>query len=96
VDHFLGRFAGEQAFVAVLDQVRRGSFQVEDLTTSDYERAVDLLRTYSDLKVGFVDCAVLAVTERLGEPKLATLDHRHFGTMRPRHAEALELLPVVS
>jgi len=96
VDHFLGRFAGEQAFVAVLDQVRRGAFQVEDLTTSDYERAVDLLRTYADLKVGFVDCAVLAVTERLGEPKLATLDHRHFGTMRPRHAEALELLPLVS
>jgi hypothetical protein len=96
VDHFLGRFAGEQAFVAVLDQVRRGAFQVEDLTTSDYERAVDLLRTYADLKAGFVDCAVLAVTERLGEPKLATLDHRHFGTMRPRHAEALELLPLVS
>jgi hypothetical protein len=96
VDHFLGRFAGEQAFVAVLDQVRRGAFQVEDLTTSDYERAVDLLQTYADLKVGFVDCAVLAVTERLGEPKLATLDHRHFGTMRPRHADALELLPSLS
>ena len=96
VDHFLSRFAGEQAFVAVLDQVRRGAFQVEDLPPSDYVRAVDLLRTYADLKVGFVDCAVLAVTERLGEPKLATLDHRHFGTMRPRHAEALELLPLVS
>jgi len=93
VDHFLGRFAGEQAFVAVLDQVRRGAFQVEDLTAGDYERAVNLLRTYADLKVGFVDCAVLAITERLGEPKLATLDHRHFGTMRPRHTEALELLP---
>jgi hypothetical protein len=35
---------------------------------------------------------VLAVTEWLGEPKLATLDHRHFGTMRPRHVEALKLL----
>jgi predicted nucleic acid-binding protein len=52
-----------------------------------------LLKTYADLKVGFVDCAVLAATERLGEPKLATLDHRHFGVMRPRHVEALELLP---
>lgn len=96
VDHFLGRFGGEQAFVTVLDQIRRGAFQVEDLMTSDYERVVDLLRTYADLKVGFVDCAVLAVTERLEEPKLATLDHRHFGTMRPRHAKALELLPLTS
>jgi predicted nucleic acid-binding protein len=51
------------------------------------------MRTYEDLKVGFVDCAVLAIVERLGEAKLATLDHRHFATMRPRHADALELLP---
>jgi hypothetical protein len=36
---------------------------------------------------------VLAAVERLGEPKLATLDHRHFSVMRPRHVEALELLP---
>ena len=35
----------------------------------------------------------LALVERLEEPKLATLDHRHFATMRPRHVEALELLP---
>jgi hypothetical protein len=33
------------------------------------------------------------VTERLGEPKLATLDHRHFRVLRPRHVDALELLP---
>lgn len=26
-------------------------------------------------------------------PKLATLDHRHFGVLRPRHVEALRLLP---
>ncbi len=96
VDYFLSRIAGERAFVAMLDQVRSGAFLVEDLTTADYERAVELLRNYSDLKVGFVDCAVLAVTERFGEPKLATLDKRHFGTMRPRHVEALELLPAVT
>jgi uncharacterized protein len=44
--------------------------------------------------VGFVDAAVLAVVERLGEPKLATLDVKHFATMRPRHVGALTLLPV--
>ena len=73
--------------------MRRGALVIEDPTTEDYERVRELLQTYADLKVGFVDCAVLAVTERLGEPKLATLDHRHFGVMRPRHVEALQLLP---
>lgn len=73
--------------------MQRGALVIADLVAADYERTAELLRTYADLKVGFVDCAVLAVTERLNEPKLATLDHRHFGTMRPRHVEALELLP---
>jgi predicted nucleic acid-binding protein len=45
------------------------------------------------LSLGFVDAAVVAVVERLGERKLATLDHRHFGSVRPRHADALTLLP---
>jgi hypothetical protein len=37
--------------------------------------------------------AVLAVVERLDERKLATLDHRHFRAVRPRHVTSLELLP---
>lgn len=96
VDHLLRRYTEHESFSAVLDQVRRGALVIENLTAADYERTSELLRTYADLKVGFVDCAVLAVTERLGESKLATLDHRHFGTMRPRHVEALELLPTDS
>ena len=89
----LGRELGAEAFPALLDAIKAGELALEDLTPADYDRAAELMRTYADLEVGFVDCAVLAVTERLGEPKIATLDHRHFGTMRPRHVEALELLP---
>jgi predicted nucleic acid-binding protein len=96
LDYMLERELGREAFPALLDTIRAGELDVEDLIASDYERAAALMRTYADLEVGFVDCAVLAVTERLGEPKLATLDHRHFGTMRPRHVEALELLPAAS
>ena len=44
-------------------------------------------------QVAFVDAAVLAIVERLREPKLATLDRRHFGLLRPRHVESLRLLP---
>ncbi len=96
LDHLLGRELGDDAFPALLDTINAGELDVVDLTASDYERVGDLMRTYADLEVGFVDCAVLAVTERLEEPKLATLDHRHFGTMRPRHVEALELLPMAT
>lgn len=93
LDHLLARELGADAFPALLDTVSRGELAVEHLTSADHARAAELMRTYKDLRVGFVDCAVLAIVERLGETKLATLDYRHFGVMRPSHIEALELLP---
>jgi uncharacterized protein len=53
------------------------------------------MERYADARVGFADAAVLAIVERLNEPKLATLDRRHFSLMRPRHIETLTLLPAL-
>ena len=77
------------------DIVSQGVLEVEDLLPEDYARAAELCEQYADARVGFVDAAVLSVVERLGERKLATLDHRHFGLLRPRHVEALELVPAL-
>jgi predicted nucleic acid-binding protein len=93
LDHLLSRQIGPDAFPSLLDTIDRGELDVIPLTQSDYVRVGELIRTYADLRVGFVDAAVLAVVERLRETKLATLDHRHFSVMRPRHVDALELLP---
>ncbi|HEY2201395.1 MAG TPA: PIN domain-containing protein [Solirubrobacteraceae bacterium] len=93
VDHLLGRYAATESFATVLAQVKNGALVIEDLIAEDYERIDELLQTYADLQVGFVDCAVLAGVERLAEPKLATLDQRHFAVMRPGHVPAPELLP---
>jgi uncharacterized protein len=93
LDHLLSRQVGPDAFPALLESVNHGELDVISLSEADYIRVRALMRTYADLRVGFVDAAVLAIVERLRETKLATLDHRHFSGMRPRHVEALELLP---
>jgi predicted nucleic acid-binding protein len=62
------------------------------LRPEDYARVRRLSDQYADSDVEFVDAALLAIVERLNEPKLATLDHRHFGLLRPRHVSALTLL----
>ena len=80
-------------FAALLHDITSGAYQVEDIQTQDYRRIRELCDRYADADVGFVDAAVLTVTERLDEPKLATLDHRHFRALRPRHVDALQLLP---
>jgi len=79
--------------VALLDDIVAGAYRVEELRLEDYRRLKELCDRYADADIGFVDAAVLAVAERLNEPKLATLDHRHFQTMRPRHVDALRLVP---
>jgi predicted nucleic acid-binding protein len=79
--------------VALLDDIVAGAYSVVELLPEDFARVRELCDRYAGADIGFVDAAVLAVVERLREPKLATLDRRHFGTVRPRHVDALELLP---
>ncbi|MCG8623873.1 MAG: VapC toxin family PIN domain ribonuclease, partial [Proteobacteria bacterium] len=82
-----------RVFLSLMDDVLDGAYHVEELLAQDYSRIRELTDRYADSDVGFVDAAVLAVVERLNEPKLATLDHRHFGLLRPRHVDSLRLLP---
>lgn len=79
--------------VALLDDIVNGAYRIEELHPQDYARIRELCDRYADADVGFVDAAVLAIVERLNEPKLATLDHRHFRVLRPRHVDALRLVP---
>jgi len=79
--------------VGLLDDLNSGAYRVEELQAQGYRRIRDICGRYASADVGFVDAAVLAVVERLNEPKLATLDHRHFQILRPHHVDALQLLP---
>ena len=93
VAYWCDRLPEPGVFAAFLDDVRRGAFEIVDLGDADLGRVGEILRTHTGSGPDYVDAAVLAVGERLGEHKLATLDRRHFTLMRPRHAPALELLP---
>lgn len=81
-------------WLTFLDDLLGGAYRVEAPTYPDLDRCREIQQTYDDLSVGVVDASILALVERLGESKVATLDHRHFATMRPGHRAALELLPV--
>jgi len=89
----LDHFVPATAFTRFLEDVRRGAFVIEDLRQRDYARLGELLIAYADLRLGFVDAAVLAVTERFGERHVATLGRRHFAVVRLNHTDVLELLP---
>lgn len=93
VDYLLTQRKRPSGMIHLLDDINAGAYSIEELGYDDHKRIAYILERYADANVGFVDAAVLAIVERLNEPKLATLDHRHFGLLQPRHVEALELLP---
>jgi hypothetical protein len=93
VDYFVGTKLGPDAMTTFLTDVRHGAYRLEDLSVRDLERVNELMTTYADLHVSFVDAGVFTIAERMRASKVATLDHRHFGAMRPRHVDVLEIVP---
>ena len=93
VDYWIRDRLHHDVLIAFLDDIARGEFIVESLLPLDYHRVREICSQYKDSDIGLVDASVLAIVERLNELKLVTLDHRHFGMLRPRHITALQLLP---
>jgi uncharacterized protein len=93
VCYLVQRRLGVQAELRFVRAVADGEFTVAALESADVERAAELLETYQDLAIGFVDASVVAFAERLDTETVLTTDRRHFGAVRPRHAGQFRLVP---
>lgn len=93
VGYLLQSKVGPQAEVIFLQSFGGDGFHIAELEDEDVPRMAELVDTYLDLPLGIVDAAVIAIAERLKLTDIATLDHRHFNVVRPRHVGAFTLLP---
>jgi predicted nucleic acid-binding protein len=93
VDYWLAKLFGLEVWQTFAEDVGRGAYRLHPLDERDLVRCSELESAYGSLDLGLVDAAVIAACERLGETKVATLDRRDFGVVRPRHCERLTLLP---
>jgi uncharacterized protein len=84
---------GAVTAASVMAHIARGNWPIENLETTDLERATELMARYADSRIGFVDAAITALAERLAAPRIYTLDRRHFTLIRPRHTDVFEVLP---
>lgn len=91
VDHLLGRRLGRRAHAVFHDGIVSGAYLVADLPPAAYARVAELDRHYADLDLGFVDAAVVAISEALEVPRIATADRRDFEPLAS--ILGLELVP---
>jgi predicted nucleic acid-binding protein len=68
-------------------------FALVPIVREDLPRVAELVEQYQDFPLGGADASVIALAERLGVARIATLDHRHFTVVRPRHVATFTLLP---
>lgn len=83
-------YAGVQTF---LGNFKRVNARLEPVEKADLERIHQISLEYSSAKFDFVDCCIMAQSERLKITQVATFDRRDFSIFRPRHCDYLTLLP---
>jgi uncharacterized protein len=93
LDYWCRKLSIQPAWLTYMEDIEAGVWRIEWPARADLRRARELEELYSDLGLGVVDATVMALAERMRERKIATLDHRHFATVRPSHAESFQLLP---
>jgi uncharacterized protein len=82
VDYLLSKYVGAEAERYFLEDVAGGAYLVEWNGARDLARAAELNARHAGLRLGLVDAVVIAMAERLRPKAIATLDERHFGSVR--------------
>jgi len=93
VGYLLDRQGGPKVEAAFLRSFADGSLIAAPLEPFDFARMAELVETYADFPLGTTDASVITLAERFGLTEVATLDHRHFAAVRPKHVRSFTLLP---
>ncbi len=93
ISNLLGTRLGPEAEEAFIRALAGGEFSIEPLHDEDVVRAAELMGTYRDAPLGFVDASIVAQAERLGVVSVLTTDRRYFSLVRPRHVSSFRLSP---
>ncbi len=93
LDYWISERLDPTVWRAVVHDLVVGAYRLEQVTLADIVRASDVDAQYAALGLGLVDSSLVALAERLGQTKLATLNLRDFRPVVPRHCPFLELLP---
>jgi predicted nucleic acid-binding protein len=87
------RLGGVPAVTSFLQDFVQSRPLLQNLTASDLTRVREIMAAYPEARLDFVDCCIMALSERLDVREVATFDRRDFPIFRPRHCDALTLLP---
>lgn len=93
LDHLVLRHGGAGAARALRSDLDSGAYLVEWWTTALHE-TIALANLHESMELDLTDASLLALSARLQTNRIATLDERHFRTLKPQsNGDAFTLLP---
>lgn len=82
LDHLVLKHGGTAAAKALREDFKRGAYLVEWWPTA-LQDTIAAAQRYESMELGLADASLLALASRLNTTRIATLDERHFRTVRP-------------
>jgi predicted nucleic acid-binding protein len=93
LDYLIGTRVGDDAQLALADEVGRGVYQLAPLTGDDMVRARRIMERYADLRIGLADASVVVLAMEHKTVDLLCTDERHFRALRGPGGRPFRLLP---
>lgn len=93
LDYLVGKLAGVDVELELLDEVARGAYRLAEFGNADLEEARGVIAKYRELAVGLADASIVVLSRRLGSLDVLTLDERHFRAMRGARGRHFRILP---
>jgi predicted nucleic acid-binding protein len=93
LDYLLATRVSQDAERALLAEVGRGVYRLEQLDADDVAAAERVIARHAALEIGLADAAIVVIAARYGVRDLLTLDERHFRAMRGPGGRPFRLLP---
>lgn len=93
LDHMVSIRGGPTAVRALREDLDSGAYLIEWWPTAIHE-AVAVAERYESMELGLADASLVILAARLQTTDIATLDERHFRTLKPlSDAKTFRLLP---
>lgn len=93
LDYLLGTRVNLAAETALLDEVARGTYQLEAMGAADVAAASRVIVRFAGHAIGLADASIVVLAERYGITDVLTLDERHFRVLRTSRDQRFRILP---
>ncbi len=93
LDHVISRRYGYKSALAAVRALSSGAWEIPVINHEDLVAIADIASRYADQRIGATDASLVVLAHRYRTHTIATLDRRHFESMRAIDGKPFEIVP---